>query len=78
MCDVSRNFETGNETYRDALRGLNEVIHRKTDVTLIGPLMRFVAQLTPDFVNTLERIESKALLISLYWHTLLLMVGQWW
>jgi hypothetical protein len=78
LCNVSQDLKHGDELYLDALRGLNKTVYGSLDDTKIGQLMHYIASFTPAFQRVLEQYDPKAMLIILYWHSLLLLIGQWW
>jgi hypothetical protein len=78
LCGVSKDLNSGDIIYLDALRGLNKLMHLKMDHNSIDQLMKFVASLTPAFLIELERFDPKAMTILAYWHAFMLQTGQWW
>ncbi|KAF2676473.1 hypothetical protein K458DRAFT_181944 [Lentithecium fluviatile CBS 122367] len=78
LCDVSQDLQHGDPLYLEPLRGLNKIVHGGLDHAKIGQLMHFIGGLSPAFAEVLEQLELRAMLIVLYWHILLLLIGQWW
>jgi hypothetical protein len=78
LCNVSRDFQHGDVIYLDALRGLNKNVYGSLDDTKIGQLMHYISGLSPAFSEALEQFDPRAMLIILYWQSLLLLIGQWW
>lgn len=78
VCGVSPDLRDTDSPYLDPLRRLNRIIHQRMDEAMIGPLMQFVATLSPAYMDAAEQLDPKAFIILCYWHALLLKVGQWW
>lgn len=78
LCNVSPDLTHGDSTYLEPLIGLDKLAHRSLDDTKIGQLMHYIGNLPKSFAKVLEELDTRAMLIILYWHTFLSLIGQWW
>jgi len=78
LCNVSSDLQHGDSTYLESLRGLNMIVYGSLDDTKVGQMMHYIGNLTMPFSKVLEQLEPRAMLIILYWHVLLMLIGQWW
>jgi hypothetical protein len=78
LCNVSPDLKQGDDIYLEPLRGLNKIVYGSLDDTKVGQLMHFIGRLSPAFQQVLEQLDPRAMLIILYWHSFLLLIGQWW
>jgi hypothetical protein len=78
LCNVSRDLQHGDSLYLEPLRGLNTIVCGSLDDTKVGQMMHYIGNLPVPFSQILEALEPRAMLIILYWHVLLMLIGQWW
>lgn len=78
LCNVSLDLEHGDSTWLQPLRDLDKLAHTSLDDAKIGPLMHYIGGLPTSFGMKLEQLDQRAMLFILYWHTFLMLVGQWW
>jgi hypothetical protein len=78
LCDVSPDLQHGDSLYLEPLQGLNKIAYGSLDDTKVGQMMHYIGALPVPFAKVLEKLEPRAMLIILYWHALLMLIGQWW
>ncbi|KAF2729738.1 hypothetical protein EJ04DRAFT_580403 [Polyplosphaeria fusca] len=66
------------DIYHETLDLLERVAHGKPTEKKLGRLVMFVAKLSNEVVDNMQRLDTQPLMIILYWHALMLQVGQWW
>jgi hypothetical protein len=78
LCDAHGSLSTVENTFREPLRSLYQLMNLANGRDKIGVYVFFIGSLSESFLQLLERGNPEAILIICYWCALFGQIDQWW
>jgi hypothetical protein len=78
ICGVDENSTEENNPYYEVLKFLTPILARKPSEKYLLLYLRTIGAINSDFINRMETMDIRALLIFAHWLALMCSIDQWW